>query len=404
MCNRQKSLLFIAMVLAAAVYITGCGKADKAGGPPPQQAITVEVSRVEKSQVVRTVTLSGIAAPAAQVDIVPKVGGRVERINFKIGDGVKKGDVIIQLEQADALNQLKQAEAGLAAARANLNMLKSGQLPGQLAQSEANYQNAKANFERMQQLYNQGAVSRQQYEAAELQYTVAKSQYETLMATMPENLQAAEAQVKQAEAAYSLAKSAYENTRLTSPVDGIVSMIAPEVGELVGPGTPAATVVNLDTVVIDVNVSEAKINSFKRGDELEVFINSASELPLKGVVTELSPAADPRTKTFLMKIAVKNERHIIKGGMFATVKAAINKKDGVLAVPKEALIERESEYYVFTAEGDRAKLQKVTVGLMGDESAEIVEGLSSGDMIVVVGQDVLEDNDLIKLAGRGESR
>lgn len=402
MYKKPKALIVMLAVLTIALYITGCGSGNKTEGPPPDTSVIVEAAYAKKSSIERIATFSGTVVPEAEVSIVPKMGGKVEIINFKIGDTIKKGDVIIQLEQIDASNQLKQAEAALAMARANHNMLKSGQLPGQQAQTEANYLNAEANFKRMQQLYDEGAISEQQYDGAKLQYTVAKAQYETTMATAPESLQAAEAQVKQAEAAYALAKSAYDNTRLISPIDGIVSMVDPEPGEMAAPGMPAATVVNIDTVIIDVNVSGSKINSLKRGQELDVLIASASDTPFKGVVTQLSPAADPRTKMFPMKIEVENKQRIIKGGMFATVKAAIDKKDDALIIPKDALIERNEGYIVFIDEGGKAKSQIVTVGVRGDEAVEVLTGLKPDDRVIVVGHDALEDGDTIEVRDWGE--
>lgn len=391
----------------AAASLTACGKKDQQPVNTEDHRVPVEVKAAARGDIYDLVRVNGRVSPAVEINVFSKLAGKVESVNYDIGDRVKKGDVLFALERTDFINQVKQAEAALSMAEANYSSLAGGTLLKQLEQAEANYLNAKENYERMKALYEEGAVSKQQFEGVELQFTLAKAQYESAVIAAPSNLKAAEAQVKQAQAALELARSQLENAVVVSPVSGIVAAKNVNPGEMVSPGMPVFTIVDLDKVFVEVNISESIINRVQIGQEVQVRVSSAGNGEFKGIVTNISPSADPRTRAFLAKIELDNPGHRLKGGMFAEVILPTDKRENVILVPQEAVLDMGNEKIVFVVMENTAYRRSVAVGIKDGRDIEIVSGIEEGENVVVAGQYTLRDKARVLIVNeedRGESR
>ena len=245
------------------------------------------------------------------------------------------------------------------------------QLESAVNQAEANYNNAKENYDRMKELLDEGAISKQQFEGVELQYNVAKEQYEsaktqlslTQEKTAPESISAAQAQVKQAEAAVSAAKTALDNCFITSPIDGTVGAITATIGELTSPGYPVAIVGNLNSVEIQINATEDRVNGLKTGQKAEVTVDAARDSIFKGEVVSVSPFKDPITQVYPVKILVPNEEGLLKSGMFARVKLMVALHSEVVTVPEDAVVSYDGTKIVYTLEDGLAKQMQLKQGL-----------------------------------------
>jgi multidrug efflux pump subunit AcrA (membrane-fusion protein) len=345
------------------------------------------------------------------------MGGKVEEILVKEGQEVKKGQVLIKLEQKDVESQVNQAQAAYNAASAQLDSLKNGQLPQQIAQLEsafnqaqANFKNAEENYNRMKNLLEQGAVSKQQFEGAELQYKVAKEQFEsartqltlTKEKTAPESIFAAEAQVNQAKAALSAARAALDNTLITAPIDGTVGFINARVGQMLSPGMTVVTVGDLKKAEIEINVTEDRISALHIGQEAEVTVDSAGLPGIKGQIVSISPYKDPRTQVYPVKILVSNDSGLLKSGMFARVKLIVGFHQKVVTVPEDAVVSYDGNRLVYTVEKNVAKARQVETGAASMGKIIITKGLSAGQQIVVEGQDLLQDGVKVSVESRGD--
>jgi HlyD family secretion protein len=211
---KKNGLIYITLLfLIIALIISGCGSKTSVD-VEPEKTVPVKLTLSQTEDLPEYQSFPGKIVAVDEVNLSPKMGGKVEQVLVKEGERVKAGQVLIQLEQTDVISQLNQAQAGYDAALAHLSSLEKGQLPQQIAQlesalnqTEANYKNAKENYERMKELLDQGAISTQQFEGVELQYNVAEEQYEsaktqlalTQEKTAPESIAAAKAQVKQAD-------------------------------------------------------------------------------------------------------------------------------------------------------------------------------------------------------------
>ena len=287
----KKMVLVTALVLV--VLLAGCGAPEESGEPDP---IPVRLEAALTGSIQETVNFSGDVTAGSEVQVVPKIAGRIARVAVQMGQEVKKGDLLVELEAQELAVGLRQAEAALAMARANLKSGQSGVTLAQKQQAEANYNNVKATLERMEALYAQGGISLQQLEGTRMQYQVAESQY-TLAKQQLELYERGEgqievmaAQVKQAEAGLEMARLNYNNSRIIAPIDGVVAMVSAEVGNMASPGMAVATLVNVEGVTVVARLTEQTIGLVAPGMAVTVevsgerFAGEVREVDRKSVV------------------------------------------------------------------------------------------------------------------------
>jgi len=285
------------------------------------------------------------------------------------------------------------------------------QLESAVNQAKASFENAKENFERMKELLEKGAISQQQFEGVELQFNVAKEQYEsaktqltlTQEKTAPESIAAAKAQVKQTEAMLEAAKSALDNCLITSPIDGTVGGINAPIGQLASPGVPIATVGNLNSVEIEINVTEDRINGLEVGQEAEVTVDSVGDSVLKGKIISISPFKDPMTQVYPVKILLPNEDGLLKSGMFARVKLMVALHTNAVTIPEDAVVSYDGKSIVYTVKEGLAKANEVITGPASMGKIVIKEGLNPDEEVIIEGQEIVNDKIKVRVEGRGDT-
>ncbi|MCX8159363.1 MAG: efflux RND transporter periplasmic adaptor subunit [Candidatus Saccharicenans sp.] len=273
--------------------------------------------------------------------ISPKVSGRVLRVLVEEGQAVGPGQVLVELDHEYLDLQLRQAEAGVAAARAQLELLRKGARSEDLAQAEQQLQQAQINLEqarkdaqRFLSLYEKGSITQKQKEEAETRLALAEAQFNQAQEalkklrslTRPEEIQAAEARLRQAEAAVDLLKKNIEDSTVTCPVRGVVVERAVEPGELVSPGTTLVNISCLDPVYLWVYVTEVELGRVKLGGVAEVTIDSFPAKTFEGRIVYISPQAEFTPKNiqtkedrvklvFAVKIELPNPEGWLKPGL-----------------------------------------------------------------------------------------
>ncbi len=228
---------------------------------------------------------------------------------------------------------------------------------------------AELNYERTSQLFEAGAVSKYQLEQLE---------------TALENLR--------------LQK---ENMSLLSPINGVVASVAAVEGQLAG-SMPLVTVVDIDTLKLQVQVGEANIGKLKLGEKMEVSIPAASEELYTGTITTIAPHIDARTKAYPVTMEIVNDSMAVKGGMYGEVRLAVDSREDVLVVPQYAVLDYEQKKIVYAVENEKAVLREVKLGMTIGNEAEIVSGLSAGETIIVEGQYGVKDGSAVSATARGE--
>ncbi len=366
----KKVLTFLLII---AFVLTGCS-AEDAVTVEEESYTAVEVETLQPTELYIENIMTAKAYADKDVYVVPLMAGKVERINVKVGDRVRKDEILFVMDKDDISKQVNQAFTAYEAAKAGYDV------------SAAQIQTAKDSFERIKKLYEEGAVPETQYDQAKL-------------AASDEPLEAAKMSVEQARVAYENAASMLENAEVKAPIAGVVSSISIVEGEYASSGNPPITIVDSDSITIEFGVAGNMVNKIKKGDSAVVEIGDA-DYRQDTVINSVSSSADVMTNLYKVDIVLNNDG-TIKPGMFAKVYLSTERIGNALAVKTEAVKEREDKKYVFVVNGDSAVEKEVTTGLDTGTYIEIKSGLAEGDKVIVKGQDYINDGSKIKVV-RGE--
>nr|WP_312578461.1 efflux RND transporter periplasmic adaptor subunit [Sedimentibacter sp.] len=364
----------LTLILITALAITGCGNkgTDVSAVEETYTAVEVETLKPMELHIENIMTAKTYADK--DVYVIPMMTGKVERISVKVGDKVNKDDVLFVMDKDDIEKQVKQALAAYESAKAGYDV------------SVEQIDNAKKSFERIEKLYEEGAVPETQYDQAKL-------------AASDESLEVAKKGVDQARVAYENAASAAENAVVKAPISGIISDISIVEGEYASSSKPPMTIVDSDSITIELGIPGNMVNKVRPGDVVTAEI-SAANYKEEARIDSISTSADQITNLYTVKIVLDNNGSI-KPGMFSKIYLNTDKIDGALAVKTEAVMEKDNKKHVFVVNGDYAAEKEVTTGLDTGTYIEIKEGLTSGDVVIVKGQDYINDGSRIKIV-RGE--
>lgn len=407
--NISKKPVILAL-LAITLVAAGCSS-PQAATPPTENVESVTPVQVETVNTGSVSSESGInakLAPSEEVQITPKMGGKITSLPVKLGQHVEKGQLLFKLDETDAQNGLKQAEAAYRVAQANLAQTGSSsdqglvQAKNGLKQAEQALADAKVNQQRMQQLFSQGAISAQQMEQANSQLTNAQTSYENAQqslqaAQQKTGLQVSQASVNQSAVSLENAREQLANATVTAPISGFVSSVNGAVGQMSGQ-QPVVVIVNTNPLLVKANLSEADITKVKVGTIVKVNVQSTDKT-IEAKVTAVSPVMDSQLKAYPIEITIPNPSNELKSDMVVNVTFPSSTSEGAnaLVISRKAVFDRDGKQYVFKLEGETAKLTEVTTGKSSSDLIEITNGLAAGDQIVVKGQTLLQDGSKISI-------
>ncbi|HEV2288938.1 MAG TPA: efflux RND transporter periplasmic adaptor subunit [Candidatus Acidoferrales bacterium] len=349
-----------------AFLITGCshGASDDQESQP-QLTAEVTLTKVVRGDIKQVAALNGnvIALPNQDVKLSALVAGRISALNVAEGDRVHKGEVLAEIDSRTYAEQLQQAQAALAQAKASL-------------------QNAQQSLARNETLFQRGIVARKDLEDARTQASVA------------------EAAQTQAEAGEESAKLQMERTQVISPLDGVVAKRYASVGEQVD-GTGAqliAEVANINEVDLTANLPAAYLSKVHVGETIPISSDALPGKTFTGRVTAISPSVDPSTNVGSIRIRIANPGGVLRLGMYLTAQVALETHPNALTVPVEAVYHDESgQTQVYEVTGDTAKAADVKIGIESNGRAEILDGVKAGDTIIQTGGYGLGDTAKIKV-------
>lgn len=414
------SLMLLSLMLLSLTLLPGCGAERQASGNDFENApsVPVEVTEAYRGSVEVINSFTGVVEPEVTVSVVHKTGGKVAEVKVKDGDDVQEGDLLIRLDATEISAQVAQAEAALDLARGNLASVRDVSMPkrmeqirSSLQQAEIAFNNVKENYERMKKLYQEGIISEAEFDGTRSEYELRRSQYEAAQEQFrlekegqEKELAVLEAQARQAEAALQLVRTHLNETLITAPVSGTVSGIDLNPGEMAAPGIPLVVINKLESMRVSVNLTEKDVGRIQEGQKVDVLISALSSKPFQGEVQSISPVADPRTKTYGMKVLLPNEDGLIKGGMTAEVRATVEVEENTVVIPIEAVLTREGKQVVFVVEEGLARLRQVALGLESGDTCSVLEGVEPGEQVVSRGQHYLQDGEKVTVAGGGNDR
>jgi len=340
--------LFTIPLCALCLAVAGCRKKPDAAAGPGSFAVQVVAVEAKRQPISESLSLVGSLAANELVEIKSETDGMVEEINFKEGERVEKGRVLFRLEES--------------------------KFAASVAESDANFKVAHANFERSQQLVKEKLIAPQEFDTIAAQYHAAQATLE-------------------------LRKRLLRDARIYAPFGGIVGAREVSPGQVIARNTLLTWVVDLDTIKAEFNVPERFLSQVRVGQIIELSVATYADEKFPGEVYFISPHVDPVFRTVLVKAYVKNQELRLRPGMFANLDLTLKVREQAVLVPESAITISSDKASLYTIEGgDTAQLKPVTTGVRTGGKVEITGGLNGGELVVVEGTQKLRPGAKVKLA------
>ncbi|MEI6389038.1 MAG: efflux RND transporter periplasmic adaptor subunit [Spirochaetota bacterium] len=400
----------LAALLAAPLALLGsCAKPKEIMVRPPR-AVQAETASLKPFFL--EAEYAARILPASQVNVTPKVGGRVAKVFVRVGDFVEKNQKLFTIEPGDFEAQFRQAKASLLSARANLSRNEGSGQESQMLQAQSAYDQAliqrdeiQKAWDKTKRLYDGGVVPKQQFDDVDAKLRAANLQLEAAKKSLTlvrdksgqQASQVLVGQVDAAEAQADLAKSQLDSAAVLSPLAGHVSWSDVEPGAMIGTNTLAFVVIDDSSVLAEAGLTDRAIGYVRKGMSLKVSIPALRGAAAErvGTVDRVSPAADLRTMLYTVRVAISNDDGAIRPGMLAKIRFPIEALRQALLVPERATYTENGLDYVMVAEEGRAHRKQVSLGESSGSLVEVREGLADGALVITAGQEVLSDGDRI---------
>ncbi len=310
---------------------------------PPVNTVVLEVT---PQPITNKINLPGSIEPWTNLELVSKIAGAVEKVMIEEGDTVVQGDIIAQIESDDYRIALTRAQAA--------------------------YNLAKADFERDESVYAQGAIPAAELDARETSMQTAKADLDN-------------------------ARLLYERCMIKAPINGVIRSLDAKVGLYLGIGDPVARILQIDKVKAVIGIPESDITAVRNLTKVQISIQALDNLTVVGKNHFVSSSPETAARLYRFELEIDNPDHRILPGMF--VRADIIKKyqEQALAIPFYSIISRNEEQYIFLENDGIVTKQPVTTGIMEEWMVEITQGLESGDRVVVEGHRDVENSQKVNV-------
>jgi len=311
---------------------------------PLAGAVAVAIVPAERRDIVSTVTYTGSVIPKSVVKVFPRIEGWLEEILVDVGEEVKKGQLLIKLDDQELL--------------------------AKLAEQQARRIFTEREYQRDARLVKEGAISQSEADRSRMMYEEARAKEQRIDTLL-------------------------SYTEVTSPIDGLVTnrvkLINP--GELAHPNTHLLDLADTQQMRVQVKVAEKDLPYIHVGTKATVRFPSlpVSSNSIDAEVSVVFPQLDPRTRTSTVEIIVENPKGLIRADMYAIVDLVLERKSDAITIPRQAILRIEGEPVVFTTDTVVAMKQPVILGISSNDMVEVEEGINEGDMVITKGARGLTD-------------
>ena len=424
-------VFLIVLVLLGAWLILRRSAADQEVEP----IVEVEVAPIERAEMREYVEAGGTlnAPPGHEASFSSATAGRAAHVLVQVGQHVRAGQTMAELDRSVLAAQVRQAQAALQQAKSTAAQARtvSGapsqtiasdqikQAEAVLGTAHANETQAQNNLARQRRLFERGIAPRKDVDDAETQAKVtaeAARQAESALTAARVNAtrgvgdartqaSVTAGAVEAAQAALDMARAQYALAAIRSPIAGTVTKRAINDGESVDPATPAFEVIDSASLDLVANVPAGYLDRIKTGDIAVVRVDAIPDKEFTGGVVQVAPAVDAQTNTVAVRVRLANPGGELKAGLYATAHIAVAIHQNAIVVPDSALVVEGDDTFVFVSQGEKVQKRKVTIGIRGDKRAEITEGLKQGERVVTTGAFGLGDGTRIKIVeGAGNEK
>lgn len=347
---KYRSLLSVAMI----ALLTACNNQPQSNQNDIETPVSVQ--ELKKGSISKLINTTGTAQATYSVELNSEMSGMYKlQTNpgtgkpYKLGDTVKKGQLIIRLED-------KEYENGIA--------LESKKLTLEISEQEQVKQKA---------LYEKGGVTLSEMRNTEVRVTNARYDLDN-------------------------ANLNIEKMNIKAPFDGvIVSLPHYTTDGRVAQGQPMVGIMDYIRMYMDINLPESAIEYIKANQPVYITHYTLPEDTLKGVISELSPAISTETRTFKGKILIDNTNRKLRPGMFVKADVVVDKADSVIIIPKDVVLSNRNRKYVYIVEKNTAIVRNIKTGLEDEDHIQVTEGLNENDNLVIRGYETLRENSRVKV-------
>lgn len=358
-------------------------------------AVTVNKTAVEGQNVKMSEKNSGDTYKAnleayQQGIINSKISAKVVSISVENGQYINQGDTIATLDDQDIQNNINTAQAQL---QINEQQLNSAQVS--MEKLKINVDDAKRNYDRQKTLLEKEAISQMDFETAEKTFNTAQADYSLGNAS----IETSKANIEAQKVTIQKYQSDLTNTVIKSPISGVISDKALNIGQMASPGTVLAKVNDISSVYATIQVPQEKISSLKIGQAATVTVDGIDKT-YDGVIQNMDLSADTSSRVFNCKIKIDNGDKSLLPGIFGKVQLISEQKTEIITVPINALVGSEGNYSVFINDNGKAKKQKITIGETDESNVEITSGVKDGDVVICSNIGSLQDGNEIEVTSK----
>jgi multidrug efflux pump subunit AcrA (membrane-fusion protein) len=411
-----KLLALLLLLLGIGTFIVSCGGSRANNrteqGTATKEPVVVEVTTAAaiKRELPRFFEATGSLAGDQQTDVAPQTAGKVVAVGVDIGSPVKRGQMLVRLDDAELKLRVEQAVAQVGQAKAAVRQAeeKIGLRPGQafdpnrvaeVASAKVALDLAEKNLRRAEKLIESGDVSRSFYDQQRAQRDQLKEQYDVALAQARQNyagVDVARTNVANAEAQLALARKNLSYAFIPAPIDGFVSERTADLGEYVSPQEKVATIVRTNPLRIRIDVPEQAIPEVRVGQSVSITTSAWPDKNFSGRVARIAPSVSATSRTLTVEAEIENSSGALKPGQFATVRILQERAEPAVLVPARAVVTEAGVARVYVIKDGHAEQRLVQTGQTEGDLMEIRSGIAADEQVATSNLEQLSDGIAVK--------
>ncbi len=329
------------MLSVVMLLIISCGGSDESLENGVDDPIAVQVAEATHGDMVVYRSFTGTIEGIEQAFLTAKISETVVEVRTSPGESIDAGDVLVKLDESGSSSGFEKARAY--------------------------YQNSKKTLKKMKHLFDEGAISEQQYDNAETSFEVAEANF----------------------------KAARDLVEIRSPISGVVTELKVNVGDQISPGQKLVTISRVDSLRLRFGADSEDIEKLDIGDAARVYPVGDESNATQGVVTRVAGSADPKTRAFDVEVSIESRNGALRPGDFAGCSIALTTLTDIVMVPNDAVLLSEGIRKIFVVRGDTAVVVHATTGESADGYTQVLSGVQVGDRVVTVGHSFLEEKSVV---------
>jgi multidrug efflux pump subunit AcrA (membrane-fusion protein) len=382
-----------ALLIAGGLSVAACSRSETAQARGREEAAKpIKTEPVRQETVRRSVEVVGTIAAVDEATVSSEADGVVSRILADLGDRVRAGQVMVELDREKQQYSFEQQKAALARALARFGASTPDKLPAieqtpDVQKASAELVQAKQAFERAEELQRRQLVPRQTLDDAEATLRAKQANYDSAI----QNAKNLKADIAASEASMKLADRQLRDTYIRAPFEGYVARRLVNLGQLVKAPAPVMSIVRVDPLKVTAEIPERMAPWIHVGEPVTLYVDAYPGQAITGKVSRISPAVNTSTRAFPFEALVPNGEGLLKPGTFARVHIESGKVDQVLTLSYSAIQYRYGVNRVFVVQGDHIGARELKVGDRLGDRIEVVSGVKPGEIVAVTDVDKLAD-------------